>query len=520
MNLHELVIRSARRYPRRPAVAAAGRELTYRELDRAADAYALRLARAGVGHGDRVVLWGDKSPEVVVAMQAVLRLGAVYVPQDGTAPVARVATVARDCAARVVCATGTRLTRVRSALVRTAEPDGTAESDGTVRPDAVADPGAVAVLDLAADPPADGETVSPVDTEVKPDDPAFILYTSGSTGTPKGVSISHRNARAFVDWAVEVLGAGPEDRFANHAPLVFDLSVLDLYAAFSAGASVRLVPATLAYAPGELVEFLHRERITVWYSVPSALILMIRGGGLLDRPAPAGLRAVLFAGEPFPVTHVRRLAAWTRARLLNLYGPTETNVCTWHEVVPADLERDRPVPIGRAASGDEVWARTDAGAVAGPGEQGELIVTGPTVMLGYWGGTPGSGEYATGDIVTVLPDGSFDYVGRRDHAVKVRGHRIELGEIETTCNAHEEVETAAVVVAGEGMDARLVAFVVPVPGTRPGALALRRHLAERLPSYMITDHVHLLDDLPRTRNGKIDRPALVRRHLTLSKGRS
>ncbi|GGR55146.1 MULTISPECIES: AMP-binding protein [Streptomyces] len=518
MNLHELVIRSARRYPLRPAVAGEGRELTYRALDRAADAYARLLARAGVGRGDRVVLWGDKSPEVVVAMQAVLRLGAVYVPQDGTAPAGRVATVARDCAARVVCATGTRLTRIRPALDLPVPLDGTAQPDGTTRPDAV--PGLVTVLDLAAAPPGDDEAVPPVDTEVKPDDPAFILYTSGSTGTPKGVSISHRNARAFVDWAVELLGAGPGDRFANHAPLVFDLSVLDLYAAFAAGASVRLVPATLAYAPGELVEFLHRERITVWYSVPSALILMIRGGGLLDRPAPAGLRAVLFAGEPFPIAHVRRLAAWTKARLLNLYGPTETNVCTWHEVVPADLERDRPVPIGRAASGDEVWARTDAGAVAGPGEQGELVVTGPTVMLGYWGGPPGSGEYATGDIVTVLPDGSFDYVGRRDHAVKVRGHRIELGEIETTCDAHDEVETAAVVVAGEGMDARLVAFVVPVPGARPGALALRRHLAERLPSYMITDHVHLLDDLPRTRNGKIDRPALVRRHLTLSKGRS
>ncbi|MEU5080423.1 MULTISPECIES: AMP-binding protein [Streptomyces] len=512
MNLHELVIRSARRYPLRPAVAGEGRELTYRALDRAADAYALLLARAGVGRGDRVVLWGDKSPEVVVAMQAVLRLGAVYVPQDGTAPVGRVATVARDCAARVVCATGARLTRIRPALGLPAEHGGTARLDAV--------PSRVTVLDLAAAPPGDDEAVPPVDTEVKPDDPAFILYTSGSTGTPKGVSISHRNARAFVDWAVDLLGAGPGDRFANHAPLVFDLSVLDLYAAFAAGASVRLVPAALAYAPGELVEFLHRERITVWYSVPSALILMIRGGGLLDRPAPAGLRAVLFAGEPFPIAHVRRLAAWTKARLLNLYGPTETNVCTWHEVVPADLERDRPVPIGRAASGDEVWARTDAGAVAGPGEQGELVVSGPSVMLGYWGAAPGSGEYATGDIVTVLPDGSFDYVGRRDHAVKVRGHRIELGEIETTCDAHEEVETAAVVVAGEGMDARLVAFVVPVPGARPGALALRRHLAERLPSYMITDHVHLLDDLPRTRNGKIDRPALVRRHLTLSKGRS
>ncbi|MER5755695.1 amino acid adenylation domain-containing protein [Streptomyces sp. NPDC002088] len=497
MNLHELVIHSARRHPDRTAVAAAGRELSYRELDRGADEFARLLATAGVGRGDRVVLWGDKSPEVVVAMQAVLRLGAVYVPQDGTAPVGRVVTVAHDCEARVVCATGDRMAEITATL------------------------GGTAVLDLEqAAAPTGAAAAPPADTEVKPDDPAFILYTSGSTGTPKGVSISHRNARAFVDWAVELLDAGPDDRFANHAPLVFDLSVLDLYAAFSVGASVRLVPAALAYAPGELVEFLHRERITVWYSVPSALILMIRGGRLLDRPAPDGLRAVLFAGEPFPIAHVRRLAAWTDARLLNLYGPTETNVCTWHEVVPADLERERPVPIGKAASGDEVWARTDAGTVAVPGEQGELIVTGPTVMLGYWGRGPGSEEYATGDIVTVLPDGGFDYVGRRDHAVKVRGHRIELGEIEITCNVHPDVETAAVVVAGEGMDARLVAFVVPVAGARPGALALRRHLAERLPSYMIVDHVHLLSDLPRTRNGKIDRPELVRRHLTLSKGRS
>ncbi|MEU1368813.1 amino acid adenylation domain-containing protein [Streptomyces sp. NPDC005803] len=495
MNLHELVIRSAQLHPGRPAVTGSGRELSYRELDRRADAFARLLARAGVGRGDRVVLWSDKSPSVVAAMQAVLRLGAVHVPQDGTAPVGRVATVARDCGARVVCTTGTRLAEVRTAL-----------GDGVV-------------LDLDEHLP-DDEEAPPVNTEVKPDDPAFILYTSGSTGSPKGVSISHRNARSFIDWAVDLLAPGPEDRFANHAPLVFDLSVLDLYAAFSVGASVHLVPAELAYAPGELVEFLHRERITVWYSVPSALILMIRGGGLLDRPAPAGLRAVLFAGEPFPVTHVRRLAEWTNARLLNLYGPTETNVCTWHEVVPADLERERPVPIGKAASGDEVWARTDAGSVAGPGEQGELVVSGPTVMLGYWGRGPCPGTYATGDIVLVLPDGSFDYVGRRDHAVKVRGHRIELGEIEATCNAHDEVENAAVVVAGDGVDARLVAFVVPVEGAAPGTLALRRHLAERLPSYMIANHVHLLPDLPRTPNGKIDRPALVRRHLTLSKGRS
>jgi clorobiocin biosynthesis protein CloN4 len=269
------------------------------------------------------------------------------------------------------------------------------------------------------------------------------------------------------------------------------------------------------------VDFVYRERISVWYSVPSALTLMMREGGLLDRPPPAALRAVLFAGEPFPVAQVRELATWTSARLLNLYGPTETNVCTGHEVEPADLARDRPVPIGKATCGDTVWAEKPDGAAAGPGEEGELLVAGPTVMLGYWGGDRQRCPYRTGDIVRVLPGGSFDYVGRRDHMVKVRGHRIELGEVEAALTAHPQVAEAAVIVTGTGITARLEAFVVSWPGCRPSVLALKRHSAGRLPRYMIIDEVHFVTGLPRTRTGKADRAALAARALDrmVSQGR-
>jgi clorobiocin biosynthesis protein CloN4 len=324
------------------------------------------------------------------------------------------------------------------------------------------------------------------------------------------VCISHRNARAFVDWAVAELAATPEDRFANHAGLTFDLSVLDLYAAFASGGSVYLIPNELAYAPIQLAELLHEQRFTVWYSVPSALTLMIREGGLLQRPAPESLRALLFAGEPFPISQVRRLAGWTGARLLNLYGPTETNVCTFHEVRPEDLRRDRPVPIGRACSGDTVWAATPDGGTCDPGEEGELWADGPTVMLGYWGRDPQKGPYATGDIVQVLPDGGFDYVGRRDHMVKIRGHRVELGDVEAALAAHPAVDSVAVIVTGEGMQSRLEAFVVPVAGRTPGVLGLKRHSADRLPPYMIADQFHFVAGLPRTGNGKVDRAALAR----------
>ncbi|HEX6355329.1 amino acid adenylation domain-containing protein [Actinophytocola sp.] len=489
MTLHRLAIDSAARHPDRLAVSCGGDTLTYRELDDAANRFANRLREHGVGRGDRVVLWSDKSVDMIAAMQGVLRLGAAYVPMDGTSPVARVTMLAADCGAAAVCTDAGRLAEAGTAIA-----------------------GSAPCLDLHSPSTMD---IDPVNEESDDRDLAYILYTSGSTGVPKGVCVSHRNARAFVDWAVAELAVGQHDRLANHAPLVFDLSVLDLYAAFAVGASVHLLAAELAYAPAQLVQFLYEERITIWYSVPSALVLMVRDGGLLERPAPAALRVVCFAGEPFPIGGVRSLAGWTDARLLNLYGPTETNVCTYHEVTPADLDRDRPVPIGRACSGDTVWAQRPDGTVAGRGDDGELVVTGPTVLLGYWGAPPQRGPYHTGDIVRVLDDGSFDYVGRRDHTVKVRGHRVGLGEVERTIAGHPDVDDVAVVLVGSGIEARLVAFVVPVRDRTPGPLAVKAHCARLLPSYALPEHVHIGPDLPRTGNGKLDRPALVRRHTEL-----
>ncbi|GAA3151579.1 amino acid adenylation domain-containing protein [Streptomyces echinatus] len=484
MTLHQLVIEAAVRRPEAPAVSGPSGSLTYAELDAAADAIAARLDRQGVRRGDRVVLWAGKSPATVAAMQAVLRLGAAYVPVDGSSPVARVADIARDCEARVVVTNQARIPRISAELGTEA---GYEKLDGPYDP-----------------APA-------VDVATADDELAYILYTSGSTGTPKGVCLTHGNARAFVDWAHGVIEPTEDDLFANHAPFVFDLSVLDLYVAFRAGASVHLIPPELSFAPMQLVEFLHLQRISVWYSVPSALAVMMRHGGLLDRPAPESLHTVLFAGEPFPIAQLRDLAAWTGARMMNLYGPTETNVCTFHEVTKADLDRDRPVPIGAAAGGDRVWAVRDDGGVAAPGEQGELVVDGPTVMSGYWGHPPQSGPYRTGDLVRVLPGDAYDYLGRRDQMVKIRGHRVELAEVESVLENHEDVAEAAAVAVGEGVDTRLVVFVAPRTGRDLGVLALRQWLTQRLPRYMVADEVRLLSPLPRNGNGKIDRPVLEAR---------
>ncbi|MEU4428966.1 amino acid adenylation domain-containing protein [Actinoplanes sp. NPDC024001] len=472
MLLSTLVRDAARRTPDAPAVRDGDTTVTYAQLDTLADGYAHALAGHGVGPGDRVVLWTAKSIGTVAVMQAVLRLGAVYVPVTPSNPGARVQRIADGCAAKLVIADEPLPGDPRSVRL--------------------------AALPLPADPPP------PDVASAAPGDCAFILYTSGSTGEPKGVSISHRNALAFVCWAADETALSPADRLANHAPFNFDLSVFDLYGAFHAGACVDLLPATLAFAPEALTRFLVERDITVWYSVPSALQLMATDGGLLERDPPPALRVCVFAGEPFPIADVRRLrAAWPGVRLFNWYGPTETNVCTSYEVTDRDLTRTRPLPIGTASSGDRVWLDP-------PGQDtGEIVVDGPTVMLGYWGQQPHRGPYRTGDLGRLGPDGDLEYVGRLDHMVKVRGNRVEPSEIEAVLTAHPAVGAVAVVVLGTGLDSRIHAAIVPAGETGPTLLGIKAHCAKHLPTYMVVDKIRLVTALPRTPNGKVDRTAVA-----------
>ena len=492
MNLGSIVRETARRFPTATAVIEAGQSVSYAELDRMADAAATRLAALGVGRGDRVGIWSHKSARTIAAMQAALRIGAAYVPCDPLSPPLRVRAMLEDCRVKALVApeawgkellTGD-LSSVGLLALNAISAETTWASE-------------VQEMRNASEPPPSDEL-------------AYILYTSGSTGRPKGVCISHRNALAFIQWAASDVSASPSDRFANHAPFHFDLSVFDLYVAFSVGAAVAIVPEDAAYQPKRLVEFINQRRVSVWYSVPSALTLMMQQGDLFRADA-SSLRTVVFAGEPFPIKHLRELRRhWPHVRMHNYYGPTETNVCTAYEVRSISDDQDHPVPIGKAASSDRVRAVLVDGCEAKPDELGELLVSGPTVMLGYWGHPPhGERDYATGDLVRRDRDGNYIYCGRRDHMVKVRVHRVELGDVEAALMTHPAIREAVVLVDGEGSQARLVACVI-CNGEAPPLLELKRHCAERLPRYMIVDRVERIAELPRTRNGKVDRLSLAK----------
>lgn len=327
---------------------------------------------------------------------------------------------------------------------------------------------------------------------------ACVLHTSGSTGTPKPVPITWAGLDAFTTWAAELAGLGPDDRVLRVAELIFDLAWFDHLATLRAGATLSLLTRRELLSGKSVVEAIRRLAPTVVYGVPS--LFMKLSAALGEAPLVPCPRVVYFAGEVFPP---KELLAFSQrvpeARLVNLFGPTETNVCTYHEVARADLDGERETPIGRACPYAACELRAEDGSVVvGPGE-GELVVTGPTAV--------GGGPYATRDRVSRGGDGLFYFRGRLDRVLKIRGFRVDPGDVEAHLAAHPAVHQAAVIPREDPrLGLGLVAFVATDGALEEGEL--RAFLAERLPPYMLPEQVVALPELPRTATGKVDYAAL------------
>jgi amino acid adenylation domain-containing protein len=526
--LHHLLPHSARCRADREAVRFKETSLTYAELDALTNQLARTLLASGVKQGDRVGIYVHKSLSSVIGVFGVLKAGGVYVPLDPGAPAKRLAYITRDCEIKMLITSTEMMTNMPEFFSEGSTLEVLVLTDGQDHVN-VTLPLTVRIMPWTEVTRQDNSEVLAARTNE--DDLAYILYTSGSTGEPKGVMISHRTIFTFIDWCFETFHMTEDDRVTSHAPLHFDLSTFDIYVTIKAGGTVVLVPEGLSVFPVQLADLLQNEKITVTYLVPSILSMMVNYGRL-DEHDFSALRAILFAGEIFPIKYLRQLReAIPHAEYYNLYGPTETNVCTYYKVQAKDIapERTEPVPIGVACENIEVFALNDEGGlVREPGQEGELWACGSCVAQGYWGDSKRTARsflpapiktrfdglaYRTGDIVTLDQDGvNWRYVGRRDHMIKSRGYRIELGDIEAAFIGHPGVrEVAVIAVQDELIGNRIKAFVVPVQRDGLAVKDLEAHCAQRLPRYMLPESIEFLEQLPKTSTGKIDRLSLVRR---------
>jgi amino acid adenylation domain-containing protein len=356
-------------------------------------------------------------------------------------------------------------------------------------------------------------------------DLAYIMYTSGSTGMPKGLMHTHYSGLSYAQMSISTYDVHHQDRLSNHSPLHFDMSTFDYFSGPLAGATTVIIPEEYTKLPASLSKLIETEQLTIWYSVPFALIqLLLRG--VLEARDLSRLRWVLFGGEPFPPKHLRALMAqWPQARFSNVYGPAEVNQCTFYHVPPIPKDSDEQIPIGEMCDNAEGLVVDASDQAVAPGQVGELLVRAPTMMRGYWGRPdlnlkvfyrrsvfPDYEEIflRTGDLVRLRQDGrNYDFLGRKDRQIKTRGYRVELDEIEAALLSHQGVEEAAVFAVHDSQGSqRIEAAVIPKSEAATDIVDLMEHISGLLPWYAVPGKINPMASFPRTTSGKIDRTSL------------
>ncbi|EFE65511.1 peptide synthetase 3 [Streptomyces viridosporus ATCC 14672] len=486
------------------AVISGDVTLSYAELNSRANRLARLLIRHGAGPESVVGVAVGRTELLPVAVLAVWKAGAAYLPLDPDHP--------QERNARTVAEARPALTLTVDALAGRVPPGG-GPLVALDRPDVLRALSGLPDHDLGA---GDGAR------RMLPDHPAYVLYTSGSTGRPKGVVMPARGVLNLAHWHRTVFGAAPGTRTAQFTASTFDVSVQEVVGALLFGKTLVMCPQDVRRDPRALVRWLDHHRVRELFA-PKLVIDSLASAALEEDAGLPELRTVVQAGEALTVSGDVRafFARRPDRRLYNNYGPTETHVATGCVLPDAVTDWPDTASIGTPVANTRLYVLDDHLTPVPPGVAGELYLAGAGVARGYLGrpgltserfcadpfGPSGSRMYRTGDVVEWRRDGTLSYHGRSDNQIKLRGFRVELGEIETTLLAHDGVARCAV-PPPSGPEARLVAYVVPARGQQADAAALREHVAGRLPSYMVPSAVVFLDELPLTANGKLDHRAL------------
>ncbi len=494
--IHELFDQRMRQGPNNVALAFANGSMTYGQLDARANQLAHHLQELGAGPEVPVAICMDRSAEMVVSILGILKSGGAYVPLDPTYPPERIARAIEDVCAPLLLTEKRFWDKLPGLAVKAVCVDSDRE----------------AIARHGEDAPA-------VDTA--PGNLAYVIYTSGSTGRAKGVMVEHRGLSNAINWIIDTLDLSSSDRCLLKTPITFDAAGRELLATLLSGGTLIIAEAGGHRDSRYLAETVRGERVSILHCVPSLL------GFLVEEPAFAGcrdLRAVMCGGEALASEIAARFHSRCNAALYNVYGPTEAIIDSTYWLCNArDLHST--IPIGRPIPNARAYILDDLLRPLPIGVAGKLYIGGAGLARGYVGSPdltaekfipdpfsdePGRRLYMTGDLARYLPDGNIEFLGRSDYQVKIRGFRIELGEIEATLRRHAGVRETIVLLQEQGPgEKRLVAYVVGKGQTCPTAKELRGFLKDRLPEHMVPAVFMLLNALPLTNNGKVDRSALL-----------
>jgi amino acid adenylation domain-containing protein len=505
--LPDIIKNSAYRFPNNVAFRYEDNSISFEELVKRSNQLASVLAELGVKRGDRVGIFMESCLESAISVYGIMSAGSVFVPLDPNAPPARIAHVINDCGIKHIIS-GAKQNRSLNKVL-----------EENILLEAVI--GINEQLPVKTVPWDDIRQLSPhkdVSVRMVEDDLAYIMYTSGTTGTPKGIMHSHRSGLAYAKLSRALYGVESADILGNHSPLHFDISTMGYFTMPLAGGTTILVPESHKLFPASLSQLMEKEKLSIWYSVPLALIQMLQRGVLQDRKMDS-LRWVLFGGEPFPPKHLRSLMQlWDKARFSNVYGPAEVNQCTYFHFSQLSNEEEA-IPLGHVWNNTEVLIVDENDVEVNDGDIGELLVRSATMMKGYWDKPKLTQKaffrrerfsnleelfYRTGDLVWRNRERQLMFAGRKDRQIKIRGYRIELDEIESVLISHSYIIEAAVYHLKSEEDSSVEAIVVIIESGIETEETIKKFLAGKLPPYAVPSRIYFSDKIPRTTAGKIN----------------
>jgi len=512
------ILNSANRFPDREAFTDGQQVLTHSQMADRMKQLADMLDQLGVKKGDRIGIYMNRCMETAIAIYGIMYLGAVYVPLDPKAPIHRTNSLVKNCDIGIIISHPPQRKKIENIF----------EEDNDLHT-IVGLPEEYAPHYISWEEVYEQSSNFRPGKLIKPTDLAYIMYTSGSTGQPKGIMHTHFSGLSYARLSADLYGLNENDKIGNHAPIHFDISTLGYFTAPLVGATTLIVPDAYTIMPASLSQLMAKERLTVWYSVPLAMIQLLQKGLLKERDL-SSLKWILYGGEPFPPKYMRALMKhWPNAQFCNVYGPAEVNQCTNYQIPTPPVDNE-PIPIG------DVWAETkcliinEEDEVVQKGKQGELLIHSTTRMKGYWQNdvltqqslythTNSDGKqeiyYRTGDLFHRDEQNRLQFNGRKDHQVKIRGYRVELDAVEALLVTHPAILESAVFTVQNNDSKQIQAAVILNESTRVDKNDLIAFLKQQLPYYAVPEKIHTLDAFPRTGSGKIKRSEVKKKCLEI-----